>query len=228
MVPIRSRPRRVLPLLVVLGALAPIVGVAVVSTRMDLPVSAFTFDPASIAGFSPFYGVLSTLGVLGWATATTVGLFCAGVLRATGRTDSPAAFFFTGGLFSLLLLLDDLFLLHEHVGPVHLGIPQNAILALYVVAAVGWTFRFRRTLRHEAPWLFLTAGGFFAMSIAVDLIPGGHDDAFQLLEDGTKWLGIVAWALYWWVVGWGAMTSAARAAHPNATARKAVTERPSR
>jgi hypothetical protein len=154
-------------------------------------------DPTSVARISPFTGVTSNIGVLLWCATSAICLFTAAVLRR--RTSGMAPFLLSSGLFTLVLLLDDLFLFHEVVFPVYLAVPEVVLYVLYGVFMLALLVRFFRLIGQTEFELLLLALAYFGLSLLLDIVLAllhrrlpGH----LLLEDGFKLLGIVFWAAY--------------------------------
>jgi hypothetical protein len=162
------------------------------------PASLFTRDPAAIYESDPFYGALSSLGVVLWAAAASIALFTAGLLPRTPRERELSGFLFSAGTFTCWLLLDDLFMFHEHVIPDALGIPQTAIILAYgaIVAALLVRYRAALALTDHRP--LVLALGFFAASVLIDQGPGGWHEwsGLVVVEDGAKLFGIVSWLVF--------------------------------
>jgi len=156
-------------------------------------------DPANIVGSSPFLGVISMLGLFGWAAAAGVAFLTYAVIR----NDGPALlrrFFFSAGVFTLFLLVDDAFMLHEQVLPAGFGIRERYIKAAYLLMAGTFGFVFMKVLVGHSLVLLLAAGAFFGSSFFFDnptvLTALGffHTDfVLYVMEDGSKFTGIVLW-----------------------------------
>jgi len=140
---------------------------------------------------APMYiGLVSNLGALCWCVAAVIPLFTS-FLQVT-----PQARRFLRWLacLSVVLLMDDMVMLHEEVFPKLLHLPEVTLYVFYLVyicvgAAVFWRFVFA-----ETPWYYLVLGfAFMGMSVAIDIniLPGGMD-----IEDGFKLLGITTYAFY--------------------------------
>lgn len=180
-----------------LPPLALIAVVAWVSAQAQIPVSNFTRDPTAILRASPFVGLLSNLGVLLWCAATAVCLFCAAALRCQSVREEAPRFFLASGCLTLLLLVDDLFRLHDFILPTYGGLAQEVFYLLYGGLAAVYLVRFRvRLLKTNLP-LLLSALGLLASSVLLDVLPETLLPWHFLVEDGLKFLGIVGWAGYW-------------------------------
>src|SRR5690349_16679860 len=97
------------PLLAMWAVGAPLLGV--VYAQQQVSLEQLFLDPAYLSGEPWYTGVLSDLGVLGWASATVTALWGGWVAAQTGR-PSAARFLRAGAVVSTVLLADDLFQLH--------------------------------------------------------------------------------------------------------------------
>jgi hypothetical protein len=199
--------RSVVPLLCVWGGGLLVLGAS--ATRGN--VRELFLDPAYANGGAWWTGLISQLGILGWTSAAASAAWAAWIARHTGRT-SAAQFLFRGALASIVLLTDDLIGVHSMfwaLGP--LGKPFGLALVLAPVAAWFWVYRsdIRRTR-----WILL-AGAFVAnaLSVVADTLGRGSvSDQAALLEDGPKFLGILAWATYFIASTYDIARSALRSA----------------
>ena len=142
-------------------------------------------------------GLLSNLGYLMWLAAAAVALFTAygGLPGIKGKQKELLT---CGGWFSLILCIDDMFLLHDrYIGPTFL-------YAVYMLFSVLIATRYRKQLIAYKGEIFLLAVALLGTSIAIDLLQPVERDQpavymiSQLIEEGSKFLGIATWVLYWW------------------------------
>ena len=142
-------------------------------------------------------GLLSNLGYLMWLAAAAVALFTAygGLPGIKGKQKELLT---CGGWFSLILCIDDMFLLHDrYIGPTFL-------YAVYMLFSVLIATRYRKQLIACKGEIFLLAVALLGTSIAIDLLQPVERDQpavymiSQLIEEGSKFLGIATWVLYWW------------------------------
>jgi hypothetical protein len=145
-------------------------------------------------------GLLSNIGYLLWISAAAIALFAglSGVLAIRGRVRQ---LLISGGLFSLLLCIDDMFLLHDrYVG-------STFLYSLYAIFAVLILFRFRAQVSALGGGSFLLAVALLGTSVVIDqlqeVIPVPYT-TLQLFEEGAKFLGIATWLAFWWQAGAGA------------------------
>lgn len=147
-------------------------------------------DPASTQGFHPFVGALSYLAVFGWGITVAATLFAAYVLgRGAGRRQGVL---WGAAATSLVLMLDDLFSLHEMYSQRWWDGREEIFFAAYGVMALALVVLARREVLPHRPWVLVLGGAVFAASILLDLV-----SEYQYLEEGLKTLGIATWAYYW-------------------------------
>lgn len=178
-------------------------GLVAVYLIADIPMRLFFIDPVAEFNAPMYIGLISNLGVLLWGAAASVCLF-GGWLCLQSEGHREKGWFLTcAGLISAMLMLDDLYLLHEEVIEDHLFIPQEFVFLAYGVMVLCLLVRFRKLILSTDYLLLLLAFVFLATSIAVDVfvkpeeftvfgdIPGRH-----IIEDGFKLLGIATWSVY--------------------------------
>lgn len=176
-----------MPMLILVGM------IVLVSRQYSISIADLMRDPSATTGHSPFIGTLSNLGVLFWCAAVAICLFSFALLQKTGSRGEFSAFFLFGGLISLILLLDDLFLLHETVFPLYLNIPEKIVFLSYGLMILGYITRFRKLILKTDFTFLILAFGLFGLSIVIDLL----DLRISILfEDGSKLFGIVSWLGY--------------------------------
>jgi hypothetical protein len=152
-----------------------------------------TRDPAAISGVPVYTGFLSNMGTLFWSSTVAICFFTATFVARRATARPIGRFLYASGLLTLLLLLDDLFQLHERVFPLSLGIPEPIVFLVYLSVTLAFLLGFRRVILEGDFLLLGLALGFFGLSVAVDVFT---DRELYLWEDGAKFVGIVAWLAY--------------------------------
>ncbi len=142
-----------------------------------------------------YFGIVSTSGIILWAATAAVCLFSAFILFARRSSAEKIVFAFMAGTLTGWLTLDDAFLLHERILPA-LGIPQNPILAFYVIWAAAYFTINRRLIMQNDFWILVMGAGGFAVSIWIDVSIQGGGQAVVLLEDAAKFFAIVCWSSF--------------------------------
>lgn len=147
-------------------------------------------DPSAQFGFPLYGGFVSTLGFAGWTVAATASALAAAARPQLRRLMLPVF------ALSVLLALDDQFMLHDAVLP-RVGIPENLVLlaeAALCLRAI-WPF-LPALLRFRLPLLAMALAG-FAISLLVDVAVNFDTGTALLIEDLAKFTGIVFWAAHW-------------------------------
>jgi hypothetical protein len=169
--------------------------VAVIAARsLHVPVASLTRDMAALAHVHPLIGVVSNVGVLLWCATAAICLFSRNVLRQQGRHEEARCLLWAGILTSGLLL-DDLFMIHEYIAPVHFHVNEKVILACHAGGFGAYLLSHRRLILADNYQLLAAAMVLFAASVLVD-ISDGHGWLSNLAEDGFKLLGIASWLGY--------------------------------
>lgn len=161
--------------------------------------NAEVYDPQGNVMF--YRGALSNIGILLWWTSTCICAFAAFLFGTFKKpTWIGKAFLSYLAVFTELLALDDLFMLHEEVFPVRLGVSELVLYAVYSVLAAGLVSFLPLLLELDFALLGL-ALGFFALSVASDkgvlrLLFDLRGPTGLLFEDLAKMLGIVCWLIF--------------------------------
>jgi hypothetical protein len=184
--------RHVSPVLIAVNVVVlAVLVIAVVQDRAPAPL--LLRDPSNITR-QPFYlGLLSNAGVLLWCAAAVTCLFAA-TLTADRRLRW---FLVASGLLTALLGLDDLFVLHETVFPVHLGVHERLVVGVYGIAALAYLIAFYRIILQTDFLLLAVAGFFFAWSLSLDFRFWFRTPFDEVLDDGLKLIGIANWCAYY-------------------------------
>ncbi|HEX8598065.1 MAG TPA: hypothetical protein VF952_06055 [Chloroflexia bacterium] len=187
-------------LLVYAPALLVLVAVFTTSLKSDIPVAYFLRDAAGTLQVPSYIGLVSNLGALLWCACAAVCFFGSALLRKVSPGKGWASFFLAAGLVTTVLLIDDLFMLHENVSEVYWRFGEKTIFALYGGMFILFLARFWKNIASTDFLVFLLACGLLGMSVLFDQWNepfGDNVPAMRLLlEDGAKLLGILTWLLY--------------------------------
>ncbi len=185
-----------------------------IAARSGLDVDEVLSDPQEFTR-QRFLGAVSTVGVLGWAAAASICAFGAYTVDASER--SVRGWLLSSAGVSLLLLVDDLFLVHEYADDVvatvvdfdrtrsQKDILEAIVFAGYAVVFVGTLVAFRRVVATLDLRLLGLSVGLFAVSAGLDLSIDERigfeviDDDLDLhivLEEGLKFLGIAFYLVF--------------------------------
>ena len=191
-----------------LRAQLPWLGIAVVLTSVlvgmawlasvvsegRIPMMDLLSDPAEVEKIPWFTGAVSDLNLFVWAAGAALYLVAALGLRYRNRSLAHVVMWL--GLFTVVLTLDDRFLLHEIVLPWLFGLPEIVVFAAYAVGAVVIVVTFRRVLVVQ-PELSILVLGLLGLGVSVFLDVFGPDaDLRRVVEESAKLVGALGWALF--------------------------------
>ncbi len=169
------------------------------------PVGSLTRDPTVTAEEPWYLGIASSLGAVGWAAAAAFfGFGALLVWRAAGVGSRVLGL---AALYSLLLLVDDVFLLHDDILLRAVG-SERPIYAVYLVLGAAWLLSSFRMLEPPTMVLLLASTTLLGLSIVVDQIWQSDSDLRLVVEDGAKFIGIWLWALFAMAMGTSAVERA--------------------
>lgn len=170
--------------------------IAVVLVQDLVPTADLFMDATAVGGQKWYVGMVAALGMIAWTASVCFCFMTGWVAGLAGRTRAQSAFR-GGGLLFALLLLDDLFLFHSDLLPRSLGVPKVAVLGVYGLFGVTWAITSLQELVRTQVQFLVGAGLAFAVSLTVEVLFSGPDAGVRgVLEDGPKFLGILALALW--------------------------------
>lgn len=188
---VREQLRLLVPVLIVWAVGATIL--SLVGARGN--VGELMLDAAWFNGGAWYTGLVAQLGVLAWTTAAVSATWSAWIADTTGRPDA-AKFLYRAAIVGTVLLLDDLVSFHNVVLNA-IGLPKLVGEAIVLTPLGVWLFVHWRDIARTRAQLLVASLIANGSSFLVDLLahpkPG---DYAVLLEDGPKFLGILAWATY--------------------------------
>lgn len=149
-------------------------------------------DPAQQSGESSFLGFVSNIGVWLWVSSVAICFFGAIAGNPTNKDGQKELLIFLG-LLSLILAIDDFFLLHERY------VYQKGIFLFYAICGITLLVRHFKTIMEIDAFPFLLAGFLLATSVEIDInqrkIP--MDYAYvQVIEEGFKFIGSAIWLYF--------------------------------
>jgi hypothetical protein len=160
-----------------------------VTVQTGKPISVLLRDANAIAQQPQYFGALDHAEVLLMVGAGWIALFAAALER-----DRSALFLALGGALSLLLALDNLYMLHESAWRFHLN--EQIVFGFYGLLLVALVVSdIRRFL--QTPFLLLGAAlMLFALAILVDALPHSTLALPSGLEDCLELFGVCFWSAY--------------------------------
>lgn len=160
-----------------------------VSAVTGRPIGVLMTDPNAMAKQPNYFGALEYAGIILMSGAGWVSLFSATLCRGQGRR-----FLLLGGLLSLTLAADDLYMLHENSWRFHLN--ERIIFAAYgvllILLVVSNLRQFLRT-----PFILLGLSlVFLAGSVLFDVLQHFSGLPMGLFEEAPEVIGICLWGAY--------------------------------
>jgi len=161
-----------------------------VLSNSGLEVMEILRDPAQQSGQSSFLGFLSNIGIWLWVSAAAICFFA---LSNESSDLSTRELLFLLGLFSLILAVDDFFLIHDRY------INQKICYLAYAAIAGAILVRHFKKIITINGFAFVLAGVLLALSIVTDLIQFQIPMRYfvvQIFEEGFKFVGAAAWLYF--------------------------------
>ncbi len=194
--------------------------VVTASAAYDIPLVLFFRDPAAIMDAKPYYGFMSNLGVLLWCASVTISLLTASLLAGRSEHRRAARFLLVSGLYAAMMMADDFFMFHDSIFPTLFGWWEKWVILSYALILMTILVAYRRVIVSTNFVPLILSLGFFGASVVFDalqsrvIIPAHH-----LFEDGSKFLGIVSWLVYFYFVSRSVLTSALALSSPSGLPR---------
>ena len=149
-------------------------------------------DSAQQSGLSSFLGFVSNIGVWMWVSSVAIccfSLLCKGSRSPRANTELLVLL----AMLSLLLAVDDFFLLHERY------VYQKGIFLFYAICALSLLVRHYRWIIKNDGFAFLLSGMLLASSVIIDMKQRKFSldyEYVQLIEEGCKFVGAALWLYF--------------------------------
>ncbi len=166
------------------------------ATYYNIPFEKFTGDPSLLSKSNPLIGFVSNLGILFWTFSASVCFFSSFILLKHKKYTN-GWFLLYSGVFTSLLLFDDLFMLHDYLVYffTESSVLQYLIYTFYAVFSIWYMIKFYKIIL-KYPYLFLgLAYSCFALSILADIVFENTGIQY-FIEDSLKFTGIISWSLF--------------------------------
>lgn len=198
-----------------------LMAVVLVSMVGAIPILRFTLDPAALAKQHPLWGVVSNLGTLLWCACGAVCFFSSQLLtRREHRVTEGVRHLRAAALCTGVLLLDDLFMIHDDLARRYLGVGEPAVVLLLGATALAYFWRFGHRILAGNWGLLLFALACMTTSLLIDQVHDrrmlGTGPWHYFAEDAPKFLGIAAWCGYHYRLAMSSLESASEASRSRA------------
>jgi hypothetical protein len=147
----------------------------------------------------PYLGLFTNISELLWCISATICLFSFFLLQIIRDRRKEDYFILYAGILLAILLIDDMFRITLMLA-LFAKIPKAIMYSIYGGAAFAYGIYFWRRIL-STPYVLLVISGFlFVLSGMTDSIHLQGTGTPIMLEDGTKFLGILNIAIYFGLV----------------------------
>jgi hypothetical protein len=147
-------------------------------------------DPAQQSGQSSFLGFLSNIGIWLWISSTAICFFA--LLNDNSKFRDKELIFLVGTL-SLILAVDDFFMIHDRY------LDQGICYLAYAIVTGALMVRHFNKIIGIDGFSFILAGSLLALSIITDLIQKHIPlpySVVQVFEEAFKFVGAAVWLYF--------------------------------
>lgn len=150
-------------------------------------------DPAQQSGQSSFLGFVSNIGIWLWISSAAICFFSA-LTYDLAANDRRKELLFLVGMLSMILAIDDFFMIHDRY------VNEKICYLAYAFCAGMLLVRHYKKIIEIDGFSFLLAGLLLALSILTDLAPQEHIpleyEHIQVFEEGFKFIGAATWLYF--------------------------------
>ena len=143
-----------------------------------------------------YTGLLSNIGAFFWNSAAVI-CFLGACYAKKFKTKETFQFLRFAGCFSLFLMIDDFFMIHDRVLPRHLNWPEEIMYIGYIFGVIYYLYLYLKMKNLFYAPLLLSAFGFLGLGFIGDILGLGYVE-----EDGSKFIGISLWLAFHSVSTW--------------------------
>jgi hypothetical protein len=169
-----------------------------ISFLIDFDFGLLSRDPIEYLNEKPYIGVISSTGIILWAATFSILLYSCKISLSQKKPKRQTLFLLFGGLLTGLMLIDDVFMIHDVIFPNYLNIDQKVFYAFYGFSTVAFFYFFHKIVLKSDYILFILSFFLLVESVVFDLaLVLGFEIPYQyIFEDCSKFLGIIAWFAY--------------------------------
>ncbi len=163
-----------------------------VQQSKGISLEMLTEDASSLQGNAWFLGLISTAGICLLAAAAGIAFFAGNFRKKIHGGPRKNSALMWLSVCSLMLLADDSLMIHETVAQTLPIIPEAVIQAIVGLIIIATLLVFYRAI---GPSFIYAAPALVAwtVSVSADMLSSESMPAILLIEDGSKFLGIILW-----------------------------------
>lgn len=154
-------------------------------------------DPAQQSGQSSFLGFLSNIGIWLWISSASICFFSILTYKFVDN-DKYKELLFLVGMLSIILAIDDFFMIHDRY------VNQIICYLVYAFCAGALLVRHYKKIIEIDGFSFFLAGSLLALSILTDLVQSYIPLKYvyvQIFEEGFKFVGAATWLYFSCCIG---------------------------
>ena len=138
------------------------------------------------------------IGIVFWSATSAILIFSLKIYHMQKGSKKKVYFLFWASLLTLMLLFDDLLMLHDVIFPGYLNLDEKVFYCFYGLSLAALLYFYREVILKTDYILFLLAVFFLGGAVISDVLIalGLKWTNEYLVEDGLKFLGIVTWFAY--------------------------------
>jgi hypothetical protein len=180
-------------LFVFFATMIVILGTYQVSVIKEVPPGFMTTDPLQTAEFPWYTGFLSNLGVILWSISIGCA-FSSAIILPNNR--QVAHFLIATGTLSIVLVIDDMFRLHDSILPSILHVPEFLTFFAYGLLITIYLLSFYHIILSDVSFLLL-AGALLILGVSIvyDMV-SPYSSMETFIKDSLKFFGIALWLAY--------------------------------
>ena len=164
------------------------------SNHFNISPDTLTRDSAAVTSTPSYVGILSSLGAILWGVNVAVCMF--GYALMPAKLKHLRLFLLCSALFSAMLGIDDLMMLHDGVLS-DIMYAELVMYSGYILFAISYIVIFAEDILNTRYLLLAAALGCFGFSMFMDQIFAASE-MVTFVEDGFKFMGIIIWTLYFY------------------------------
>lgn len=164
----------------------------------DVHFSFLTRDPVTLLNGKPYIGLVSNTGIIFWCATSAILLFSSKISAIQKRAKNQTLFLFFSGVLTTILLIDDLFMMHDVLFPEYMKMGDGVFYSFYGLFLVALLAFYRKIILNTDYLLLIMALVFFGGSALIDsvIVIRSKFDYPYSFEDCFKFLGIITWFAY--------------------------------
>ena len=176
------------------GILAITITMIVFGKSTNIDLSYFSRDLNALAGNPWYFGTITFLCSFFWSFTVAICFFTFALLKNDRLKE--AQLFKIIGIFTIILLIDDVFMIHEDIFPNYLSIPERVIYLIYFFIVIYVVKQYFNFIKKTNYIILFTAIFLLGTSAFFDILSNNVLPDKNFYEDVIKLFGTTFWFYY--------------------------------